>query len=58
MAIRISTLVTYLSRIGLSARHNFLLALILMFLFYKYFNWSVGGLFSPSTSWRRGASAR
>lgn len=26
---------------------NFLLALILMFLFYKYFGFSVGGLFSP-----------
>jgi peptide/nickel transport system permease protein len=32
--------------IGL-ATPNFLLALILMFLFYKYFGWSVGGLFSP-----------
>ncbi|GAH40014.1 unnamed protein product, partial [marine sediment metagenome] len=33
---------------------NFLFALILMFLFYKYFNLSIGGLFSPSyelTSW-------
>ena len=29
------------------ATPNFLLALILMFLFYKYFGWSVGGLFSP-----------
>jgi peptide/nickel transport system permease protein len=26
---------------------NFLLALIFMFIFFKYFNWSVGGLFSP-----------
>ena len=32
--------------IGL-ATPNFLLALILMFLLYKYFGWSVGGLFSP-----------
>ena len=32
--------------IGL-ATPNFLLALILMFLFFKYFGWSVGGLFSP-----------
>ena len=29
------------------ATPNFLLALILMFLFYRYFGWSVGGLFSP-----------
>ena len=29
------------------ATPNFLLALILMFLFYKYLGWSVGGLFSP-----------
>jgi len=29
------------------ATPNFLFALILMFLFYKYFNLSVGGLFSP-----------
>jgi peptide/nickel transport system permease protein len=26
---------------------NFLLALIFMFIFFKYFGWSVGGLFSP-----------
>ena len=32
--------------IGL-ATPNFLLALILMFVFFKYFGWSVGGLFSP-----------
>ena len=37
---------TTLGFVGL-ATPNFLLALILMFLFYKYFNWSVGGLFSP-----------
>ena len=37
---------TTLGFIGL-ATPNFLLALILMFLFYKYFGWSVGGLFSP-----------
>ena len=37
---------TTLGFIGL-AMPNFLLALILMFLFYKYFGWSVGGLFSP-----------
>jgi len=29
------------------ATPNFLLALILMFLFYRYFNISIGGLFSP-----------
>lgn len=29
------------------ATPNFLLALVLMFLFYKYFGFSVGGLFSP-----------
>lgn len=29
------------------ATPNFLLALILMFIFYKYLGWSVGGLFSP-----------
>jgi peptide/nickel transport system permease protein len=32
--------------IGL-ATPNFLLALVLMFLLYRYFGWSVGGLFSP-----------
>jgi peptide/nickel transport system permease protein len=32
--------------IGL-ATPNFLLALILMFIVFKYFGWSVGGLFSP-----------
>ena len=32
--------------IGL-ATPNFLLALILMFVFFRYFGWSVGGLFSP-----------
>jgi peptide/nickel transport system permease protein len=37
---------TFLGFIGL-ATPNFLLALILMFLFYKYLNMSVGGLFSP-----------
>jgi peptide/nickel transport system permease protein len=37
---------TTLGFVGL-ATPNFLLALILMFLFYKYFGWSVGGLFSP-----------
>ena len=37
---------TTLGFVGL-ATPNFLLALILMFLFYRYFNWSVGGLFSP-----------
>ena len=29
------------------ATPNFLLALLMMFVFYKYFGWSVGGLFSP-----------
>jgi peptide/nickel transport system permease protein len=37
---------TFLGFIGL-ATPNFLLALILMFIFYKYFGWSVGGLFTP-----------
>ena len=37
---------TFLGFIGL-ATPNFLLALILMFFFYKYLNMSVGGLFSP-----------
>lgn len=32
------------------ATPNFLLALILMFLLYKYTGWSVGGLFSPEYS--------
>jgi peptide/nickel transport system permease protein len=38
--------VTVFGFIGL-ATPNFLLALILMFVFYRYFGWSVGGLFSP-----------
>ncbi|RLE06619.1 ABC transporter permease [Candidatus Aerophobetes bacterium] len=33
------------------ATPNFLLALILMFIFFKYFNLSVGGLFSPEYIW-------
>jgi len=37
---------TFIGFIGL-ATPNFLLALILMFSFYKYFGWSPGGLFSP-----------
>ncbi|MEW5816114.1 MAG: ABC transporter permease [Spirochaetota bacterium] len=37
---------TVLGFIGL-AMPNFLLALILMFIFYKYFGFSIGGLFSP-----------
>ena len=37
---------TVLGFMGL-ATPNFLLALILMFLLYKYAGWSVGGLFSP-----------
>ena len=44
---------TVLGFVGL-ATPNFLLALILMFMFYRYFGWSVGGLFSPEfefTSW-------
>jgi len=39
------------------ATPNFLLALILMFLFYKYFDLSIGGLFSPeyaTTVWNLG----
>jgi peptide/nickel transport system permease protein len=38
---------TVVGFIGL-ATPNFLLALILMFLFFKYFGWNVGGLFSAS----------
>jgi len=37
---------TFVGFLGL-ATPNFLLALVLMFLFYKYFGLSVGGLFSP-----------
>ncbi len=37
---------TFMGFLGL-ATPNFLLALVLMFLFYKYFGLSVGGLFSP-----------
>lgn len=37
---------TFIGFLGL-ATPNFLLALVLMFLFYKYFGLSVGGLFSP-----------
>jgi peptide/nickel transport system permease protein len=37
---------TFLGFVGL-ATPNFLLALILMFIFFKYFGWSAGGLFSP-----------
>lgn len=40
---------TVLGFVGL-ATPNFLLALILMFLLYKYTGWSVGGLFSPEYS--------
>jgi len=36
---------TFIGFLGLATR-NFLLALVLMFLFYKYFGLSVGGLFS------------
>jgi peptide/nickel transport system permease protein len=37
---------TFLGFIGL-ATPNFLLALVLMFLTFKFFGWSMGGLFSP-----------
>jgi peptide/nickel transport system permease protein len=37
---------TFLGFIGL-ATPNFLLALVLMFVVYKFFGWSMGGLFSP-----------
>lgn len=48
---------TFTGFLGL-ATPNFLLALVLMFLFYKYFGLSVGGLFSPefveaSWSWAK-----
>jgi peptide/nickel transport system permease protein len=39
-------LFTFVGFLGL-ATPNFLLALVLMFIFYKYFGLSVGGLFSP-----------
>lgn len=39
-------IITFGGFIGL-ATPNFLLALVLMFVAYKYFGWSVGGLFSP-----------
>lgn len=39
-------LATFFGFIGL-ATPNFLLALILMFVGFRYFGWSVGGLFSP-----------
>ena len=48
---------TFIGFIGL-ATPNFLLALLLMFLFYKYLNMDVGGLFSldyQSSSWARPA---
>ncbi|MBA7498505.1 ABC transporter permease [Candidatus Aerophobetes bacterium] len=41
---------TTIGFVGL-ATPNFLLALILMFLFFKYFGLSVGGLFSPEYIW-------
>ena len=41
---------TTIGFVGL-ATPNFLLALILMFLFFKYFGLSVGGLFSPEYLW-------
>jgi len=44
---------TFVGFIGL-ATPNFLLALVLMFTFHKYFGWSPGGLFSPqykAASW-------
>jgi peptide/nickel transport system permease protein len=39
-------IVTFFGFIGL-AIPNFLLALILMYLSFKYLNWNIGGLFSP-----------
>ena len=49
--------VTVFGFIGL-ATPNFLLALILMFLAYKYFGWSVGGLFSPEFEFRPWSPAK
>lgn len=40
------------------AMPNFLLALVLMFLFYRYFGWSVGGLFSPEFEFSRWSAAK
>ena len=48
---------TVLGFIGL-AMPNFLLALALMFLFYRYFGWSVGGLFSPEFEFSRWTAAK
>lgn len=40
------------------AMPNFLLALVLMFVFYRYFGWSVGGLFSPEFEFSRWSAAK
>lgn len=48
---------TVLGFFGL-ALPNFLLALVLMFLFYRYFGWSVGGLFSPEFEFSRWSAAK
>lgn len=48
---------TVLGFVGL-AMPNFLLALVLMFLFYRYFGWSVGGLFSPEFEFSRWTAAK
>lgn len=48
---------TVLGFFGL-AMPNFLLALVLMFLFYRYFGWSVGGLFSPEFEFSRWSAAK
>lgn len=48
---------TVLGFFGL-ATPNFLLALVLMFLFYRYFGWSVGGLFSPEFEFSRWTAAK
>lgn len=48
---------TVLGFFGL-AMPNFLLALVLMFVFYRYFGWSVGGLFSPEFEFSRWSAAK
>ena len=48
---------TVLGFFGL-ATPNFLLALVLMFLFYRYFGWSLGGLFSPEFEFSRWTAAK
>ena len=50
-------LFTFLGFIGLAVP-NFLLALVIMYFAFRYFDANVGGLFSPEYDSRRGAGAR